>query len=181
MSFVLSYLAARRQMLRIIKANALSIVSSQLSSLDLKSIGKPVRAGRLGSSFNLASRTLSRDRQFVRTVVRVSVCIFLTTVVLSGALVSWDTSKSYMDRAMPSNVIIIGSSQMVSQYSLLARSYSDPAPVPRIDYLNSSLMMSPPLVESFRTVPGVQSVDGRLLDYDNLTGFVKANFANPGD
>ncbi len=180
-SFVLSYLAARRQMLRIIKANALSIVSSQLSSLDLKTIGKPVRAGRLGSSFNLASRTLSRDRQFMRTVVRVSVCIFLTTVVLSGALVSWDTSKSYLDRAMPSNVIIVGSSQMVSQYSLLAKSYSDPVPAAKIDYLNSSLMMNPQVVESFRTAPGVQSVDGRLLDYDNVTGYVKAHFANSGD
>ncbi len=180
-SFALSYLAARRRMLRIIGSNALTIVSSQFSGVDLRSIGKPVRAGRLGSSFNLASRTLSRDRQFLRTVVRVSVCIFLTMVVLSGALVSWDTSKSYLDRAMPSDVIIIGSGQMVSQYSLLARSYRDPVPVPRLYYLNSSLLMSPQLVESFRKIPGVQGVDARLLDYDNVTGYVKAHFAGSGD
>jgi len=181
LSFFLSYLAARRQMLKIVKTDALSIVSSQLSSLDLRSVGKPLRARRLGSSFNLASRTLSRDRQFMRTVVRVSICIFLTMVVLSGALVSLDTSKSYLDRAMPSDVVIIGAAPMVNQYSLLAKSYSDPAPLPRIDFLNDSYIMTPELVDLFRTVPGVRGVDARLLDYDNVTGYVKAHFANSGD
>ncbi len=181
LSFFLSYLAARRQMLKIVKTDALSIVSSQLSSLDLRSVGKPLRARRLGSSFNLASRTLSRDRQFMRTVVRVSICIFLTMVVLSGALVSLDTSKSYLDRAMPSDVVIIGAAPMVNQYSLLAKSYSDPAPLPRIGFLNDSYIMTPQLVDLFRTVPGVRGVDARLLDYDNVTGYVKAHFANSGD
>ncbi len=181
LSFFLSYLAARRQMLKILKTSALSIVSSQLSSLDLRSVGKPVRARRLGSSFNLAARTLSRDRQFMRTVVRVSICIFLTMVVLSGALVSLDTSKSYLDRAMPSDVVIIGHDPMVKVYSLLAKSYSDPAPPPRIDFLNGSYMMNHQLVDVFRSVPGVRSVDARLLDYDNVTGYVKAHFANSGD
>ncbi len=181
LSFFLSYLAARRQMLNIVKTNALSIVSSQLSSLDLRTVGKPVRSRRLGSSFNLAARTLARDRQFMRTVVRVSICIFLTMVVLSGALVSLDTSKSYLDRAMPSDVVIIGAAPMVNQYSLLAKSYSDPAPLPRIDFLNDSYIMTPELVDLFRTVPGVRGVDARLLDYDNVTGYVKAHFANSGD
>lgn len=179
-SFLLSYVAARLQMLRILKAGAVSSISSQLSGLDLRKLGKPVRARRLGSSFNLASRTLSRDKQFTRTIVRVSICIFLTMVVLSGALVSWDTSKSYLDRAMPSNVMIIGTGQMVAQYSLLAESFSHATSIPQINYLDNSYMVAPQLVDTFRGVTGVQSVDARLLFVDNVTGYVKAHFSDTG-
>ena len=42
-------------------------------------------------------------------------------------------------------------------------------------------MMTPQLVDMFRTIPGVRGVDARLLDNDNVTGFVKAHFANSGD
>src|SRR5207247_6431075 len=42
-------------------------------------------------------------------------------------------------------------------------------------------MMTPQIVDAFRTAPGVRSVDARLLDYDNVTGYVKAHFANSGD
>ncbi len=180
LSFLLSYVAARGQMLKIIRTSALSIVSSQMSGLDLTSLGKPLRARRLGSSFNLASRTLSRDKHFTGTIFRVSVCIFLTTVVLSAALVSWDTSKNYLDRAMPPNVTIVGVSPMVAQYSLLARSFSSSPSIPQIDYLNNSYMMTPQVVEMFRGIPGVQGVDARLLEFDNVTGYVKAHFSDTG-
>ncbi len=181
LSLLLSYLAARLQMMKIIKASTLNTISSQLSGLDLRSLGKPLRAKRLGSSFKLASKTLSRDKQFTGTVVRVSICIFLTMVVLSGALVSWDTSKSYLDRAMPPNVTIVGAGPMVDQYGLLAKSFSSNAPIPQIDYLNNSYVITPQLVDMFRGIAGVSGVDARLLTFDNVTGYVRAHFANTGD
>ena len=58
LSFFLSYLAARRQMLKIVKSDALSIVSSQLSGLDLRSIGN-----RCGLE-SLAPRSILRRERF---------------------------------------------------------------------------------------------------------------------
>ncbi len=179
-SFLLSYAAARFQLLKIIKASSVSTISAQLSGLDLRKLGRPVRTKRLGSSFSLASRTLSRDRQFTRTIGRVSVCIFLTMVVLSGALISWDTSKGYLDRAMPSNVTIVGAGPMIAQYSLLAESFSHSASIPQINYLNNSNMIASQLVDVFRGIAGVERVDARLLFFDNVTGYVKAHFSDTG-
>src|SRR6266699_479754 len=61
-SFFLSYMETRYRVRKIIKLSAVTAVTGQLSGLDLKSLGKPVRVGRLGSAFNLASRNVSRDR-----------------------------------------------------------------------------------------------------------------------
>src|SRR5205823_1456539 len=82
----------------------------QLANLDLKSLGKPLRIGRFGSTFNLATRNVSRDRGFNRTLLSMGVCICLSMIVLSGALVSADTSASYVVRAMPSHVLIVENS-----------------------------------------------------------------------
>ncbi len=87
-SFFLSYMETRYRVRKIIKLSAVTAVTGQLSGLDLKSLGKPVRVGRLGSAFNLASRNVSRDRELNKTLVRVSLCVFLSVVALTGALVS---------------------------------------------------------------------------------------------
>ncbi len=179
-SFLLSYLTARFQIGKIVKANTISAVSSQLSILDLKTVGKPLRVRRFGSAFNLATRTLSRDRQFTRTALRITICIFLTMVVLTSAFVLWDTSKGYVERAMPSHVLIIGTSPMVNQYVQLARSFSSPGPTPPLNYLNESYMISSQLADLVRGIPGVQGVDARLIIVDNVTGYVKAHFASGG-
>ncbi len=170
-SFFLSYLSAYSQLRRIIRTATVSAISSQLSSLNLKSLGKPLRVKRFGSSFGLASRTASRDRAFTRTLVRVSICMFLTTVVLTGALVAGDTSKSYVQRAVPPQVLVLGTSSMVSQYLQLQRAFSSSNPVPPLDYLNSSNMVSPNVAAAIRGIPGIIRVDGRLMTVSSVTGY----------
>src|SRR2546425_5824659 len=173
-SFFLSYLSAYLQLRRIIKTATVGAISSQLSSLNLKSLGKPLRVKRLGSSFGLASRTASRDRAFTRTLVRVSICMFLTTVVLTGAIVAGDTSRSYVERAVPSQVLVLGTASMVSQYFQLQQAFSSPNPVPSLDYLNSSNMVSPDVAAVVRKVSGVVKTDTRLMTMTSVTGYTAA-------
>jgi ABC-type antimicrobial peptide transport system permease subunit len=179
-SFLMSYVTARYQVRKIMRISTLSGVSSQLSSMDLKSLGKPLRVRRLGSSFNLAARTLLRDRQFGRTTLRIIICIFLAMVVLTGALVSWDTSKGYVEQAMPQHLLIVGSQAMVSQYIRLADSFSNPTPLPAFQYLNASYLISKQVSDGLRGVAGVQAVDARLITNATIAGYVKAHFASGG-
>ncbi len=173
-SFFLSYTAAYSQLRRIIKTASISGISSQLSNLNLKTLGKPLRVRRLGSSFGLAARTASRDRAFTRTLVRVSICMFLTTVVLTGAIVAADTSKSYVERAVPSQVLVIGTNSMVNQYLQLGRVFSSSTTVPPLDYLNSSNMISAEAAAMVRAVPGAVRVDTRLMTMSPVTGYTGA-------
>jgi hypothetical protein len=180
-SFLLSYMVASFRVRRTIGSSSVNAISKQLSSLDLKTLGKPLRIKRLGSAFNLATRNVSRDRGFNRTLLSVSVCICLSMIVLSGALVSADTSASYVVRAMPPNVLIVANSNIYNEYVSLATSFSRTAPLSSIDYTNTSYIITAPNASAFRAIPGVETVDTRLITMSSITGFVKAHFASNQD
>src|SRR5207249_7545499 len=171
--FLLAYKVASGRVRRIVGSSSVNAISKQLANLDLKSLGKPLRIGRFGSTFNLATRNVSRDRGFNRTLLSMGVCICLSMIVLSGALVSADTSASYVVRAMPSHVLIVANSNIYNQYVSLATSFSRIAPLPPLDYGNESYIISPQNASAFRAIPGVQTVDTRLITMSSITGYVK--------
>jgi hypothetical protein len=180
-SFLLSYMVASFRVRRIVASSSVNAISKKLSNLDLKSLGKPLRIKKLGSAFNLATRNVSRDRGFNKTILSIGVCIFLSMIVLSGALVSADTSASYVVRAMPPNVLIVANSNIYNQYVSLGTSFSRTAPVPSIDYLNQSNLITRQLATAFSGIPGVGTVDARLITMSSITGYVKAHFASNQD
>jgi ABC-type antimicrobial peptide transport system permease subunit len=177
-SLLLSYMVASFRVRRIVGSSSVNAISKQLSNLDLKDLGKPLRIKRLGSAFNLATRNVSRDRGFNRTLLSVGICICLSMIVLSGALVSADTSASYVVRAMPPNVLIVANSNVYNQYLSLEASFSRNAPLSSIDYTNTSYIITPQNASAFRAIPGVETVDTRLITMSSITGFVKAHFAS---
>src|SRR5438309_2586816 len=180
-SFLLCYVVASVRVRRIVGSSSVNAISKQLSNLDLKSLGKPLRIKRFGSAFNLATRNVSRDRGFNRTLLSIGICIFLSMVVLSGALVSADTSTSYVVRAMPPHIIIVANINIYNQYVTLGTSFSRTTPIPSLDYVNESYMISPQNSSAFRAIPGVETVDTRLITMSSITGFVKAHFASNQD
>jgi ABC-type antimicrobial peptide transport system permease subunit len=180
-SFLLSYIVASFRVRRIVGSSSVNAISKQLSNLDLKSLGKPLQIKKFGSAFNLAARNVSRDRGFNKTLLSIGVCIFLSMVVLSGALVSANTSATYVVRAMPPHVLIVANSDIYNQYVSLATSFSRIAPLPLIDYLNESSIITSQNASAFRTIPGVETVDTRLITMSSITGYVKAHFASNQD
>lgn len=180
-SFLLSYMVASLRVRRIVGASSVSAISKQLSNLDLKDLGKPLRIKRLGSAFNLATRNVSRDRGFNKTLVSVGICICLSMIVLSGALVSANTSASYVVRAMPPHVLIVANNNIYNQYVSLGTAFSRTAPPVSIDYTNESYIITPQEVSAFRSVPGVETIDTRLITMSSITGYVKAHFASNQD
>jgi hypothetical protein len=180
-SLLLSYMVASFRVRRIVGSSSVNAISKQLSNLDLKTLGNPLRIKRFGSAFNLATRNVSRDRGFNKTLLSIGICVCLSMIVLSGALVSADTSASYVVRAMPPNVLIVANSDVYNQYVSLGESFSRTAPLSSIDYTNASYIITPQNASAFRSVPGVETVDTRLITMSPITGFVKAHFASNQD
>src|SRR6266480_3011881 len=180
-SFLLAYVVASVRVKRVVGSSSVNAISRQLANLDLKSLGKPLQIERFGSAFNLATRNVSRDRGFNKTLLSMGVCICLSMIVLSGALVSADTSASYVVRAMPPHVLIVANSNIYNQYVSLATSFSRIAPLPSINYVNESYIISPENASAFNAIPGVETVDTRLITMTLITGFVKAHFASNQD
>src|SRR2546426_10138377 len=98
--------------------------------------------------------------------------------VLSGALLTADTSASYLARAFPPHVQIVANSTVYRQYVSLGTSFSRTAPLPLIDYVNESYIITPQNASAFRAIPGVETVDTRLITMSSITGYVKPHFAS---
>ena len=177
-SFVLAYAASRFQVGKIIRLTTVGAMTNQYSGLDLKALGNPVSSKWLGSAFNLAARNVSRDRDFNRTLVRIIVCIFLTVIVLTGALISADTSKGYVQRAMPANVILIANSAVYQQYLKLGTVFSNTAPIRSINYSDPSYILNQTAVSSLRSMNGILKVDTRLIAVAQARGYVKAHLVS---
>src|SRR6266704_2971544 len=174
-SFLLAYLVASFRVRRIVGSSSVNAISKQLDNLDLKSLGKPLRIKRFGSAFNLATRNVSRDRELNKTLVRIGICIFLTVVVLTGALISADTSRNYVQRAMPGNVLLVANTAAYDQYIKLGTAFSNTAPVPGFDYTNETEIISEQLATLFRSISGVELVDTRLVTMTPVGGYIKAH------
>jgi len=153
-SFFLSYLETRYRVRKIIKLSTVSVVTSQLSGLDLKSLGKPLKVKLWGSAFNLATRNVSRDRELNGTLVRVSLCIFLSVVALTGALVSADTSRNYVQRAMPANVLLIANGAVYDQYVKIGTAFSSTEAIPSFNYTEGRFIINQTLVSSLSAISG---------------------------
>ncbi len=180
-SFLLAYFVASFRVRRIVGSSSVNAISKQLANLDLKSLGKPLRIRWLGSAFNLATSNVSRDSGFNKTLLSMGVCICLSMIVLSGALVSADTSASYVVRAMPPHVLIVANANVYNQYVSLATSFSRLTRLPSINYVNESYLISLQNASAFSTIPGVETVDTRLITMTPITGYVKAHLASNQD
>ncbi len=176
--FFLAFLAARIEVAKIIKFNTVTAMTSQLSGMDLQSLGKPLTVRLFGSAFNLATRNVSRDRELNRNLVRISLCIFLSVVILAGAFVSADTSKDYVQRAMPANTLLVASNAVYQQYVTLGTAFSNTSPIPNFDYTNNSFMISTQVADAFKSLAGIQKVDTRLFTISTVRGFIKAHLVS---
>ena len=69
-SFLLAYVVASFRVRRIVGSSSVDAISKQLANLDLRSLGRPLRIGRFGSAFNMATINVSRDRGFNDLVIQ---------------------------------------------------------------------------------------------------------------
>lgn len=173
--FLTSYFVGSRHAEKAIQMSAVEAISSQLSSLNLKRIGEPILIKRFGWIIKLADRNVWRDKGFMHTIACLSVCIFLTTSIFIGGFVSADTTRSYLERATPRQVLIIGEREICDQYVQLAESFSTVNMVPSFDYLSKRYVINPLLAGRLREIPGVEKVDTRLITMTTVKGGVEAH------
>src|SRR6266568_4857219 len=163
---IFAYLVLALGLIGIVGLQSTSYLVSSMISQRMRDIGVIKAAGAL-------PRRLLSYVTFEALLVIVSSC-------LVGAL-SADTSTSYVVRAMPPHVLIVANSNIYNQYVSFATSFSRIAPLPPIDYGNESYIISPQNASAFRAIPGVQTVDTRLITMSSITGYIKAHFASNQD
>jgi putative ABC transport system permease protein len=91
------------------------------------------------------------------------VVLTLTTVTIAGGMIADQTTTSYVERAIGTDVIIVGHPTITERYVNLLSQFFEAKDMDQIDYLNSEFIISESSVQKLDNIQGVHKVDPRLI------------------
>ncbi len=119
---------------------------------------------RLGFTFKVAYRNLVRRKSVtLQAIICLTVVLTLTTVTIAGGMIADQTTTSYVERAIGTDVIIVGHPTITERYVTLLSQFFEAKDMDQIDYLNSEFIISESLVQKLDNIQGVHKVDPRLI------------------
>jgi ABC-type antimicrobial peptide transport system permease subunit len=146
--------------------NALSTV--QYYGLTVTSKAKPFTKSNL--TVKLALRTLFRRRTAsVRIVLLLSVVFVLLTVSVAGGIIAKETTSSWIQDASGQGVIAVADASMAQQYKSLESAFTGTAVDETFNYSNPQLTVHNDVIQQLQTLPGVVTVDQRLILEEHLS------------
>jgi ABC-type antimicrobial peptide transport system permease subunit len=162
---VASHILGTRPIIKAIRvkpADALSPFYSFGTTSDAE-FGKPVST-KLGLTFKMAYRTLIRRKSATRrAIICLATVLTLTTVTVAGGIIASHTTQSYVERAVNSDVIVAGHSDLSMRYVNMLSQFFEAKETEEIDYLDLRYNLSESLITELNAIPGVLKVDPRLV------------------
>jgi ABC-type antimicrobial peptide transport system permease subunit len=160
---IFSHISGASPIRRAAKAKPTEAMSPIYKLGTTAALGKNVPS-KLGLTLKVALRSLLRRKSATsQAIICLTVVLTLTTVAIAGGMVANHTTASYVERAIGSNIVIVGHPAMADRYvSLLSRFFEDKE-LEQIDYLSSEFAISESLVSEMEDIPGVTTVDPRLV------------------
>jgi ABC-type antimicrobial peptide transport system permease subunit len=119
---------------------------------------------RAGLTLRIASRSLFRRKAAtVRIVIFLSVTFLLLTVSIAGGIIANDTSRSWLEKGMGINMILVAQIDMANQYTQLLGSFSGATYNVAFNYSDPAFALSPTVLQELQQINGVAVVDARLV------------------
>jgi putative ABC transport system permease protein len=119
---------------------------------------------KTGLTIRIAARSLFRRKSAtVRIVIFLSVVFLLLTVCIAGGIIANDTSESWVQKAVGSNVLLVADSKMATQYTRLLETFVGAGADQNFSYLNPAYAVPSSIVDALSQTPGVAVVDTRLV------------------
>jgi len=117
-----------------------------------------------GLVMKLALRSLSKRKSAAFRIVACLAAVFmLVTATVAGEIVAGQTSKSWIERAVGRNAIVIAHRDMVHQYKTLLSTFYETEDTVSFGYANESYRIPDRLVDSLSRAPKIASVETRLV------------------
>ncbi|MFZ7138315.1 MAG: FtsX-like permease family protein [archaeon] len=119
---------------------------------------------RFGFTLKFVYRNLVRRQSTtIQAIICFTAVLTLTTVILTGGLISKETTSSYVERAIGENVVVIGHPTLTERYVALLSQFFEPKTLEELDYLDSKYAISEEFVTNLETLQGTTIVDARLV------------------
>jgi ABC-type antimicrobial peptide transport system permease subunit len=115
-------------------------------------------------TFKIASRSLFRRKSTtIRVILLLSLVFLLLTVSITGGIIADDTTKSWVEKAIGKNIIVIAQDSMATQYKLLSSKFFGAKENGDFNYLDENLSILDAILQRLNTMPGIATVDARLI------------------
>ena len=117
-----------------------------------------------GFTIKMAMRNLFRRKSAtVRIVLCLTVVFVLVTVAVAGGIIADQTTKSWVEKAMGRDVILIGHQEMCNQYKLLLSRFYETGEDLQSNYMDERYLISEELLNQLGSMEGIIEIDARLV------------------
>jgi ABC-type antimicrobial peptide transport system permease subunit len=155
----------------IIKAAKMSSVEalSPMNYYGLRMESKHKALSRSALTWRIASRNMVRRQSAIlRIVVLLSLVFVLLTISVAGGIIAKDTTTSWLQKSVNSDIIGVAQIGMGDQYKLLLEKFSGAKETGVFNYSDPSLGINKTVIEKLKGLPSVSLVDSRLITKEHV-------------
>lgn len=160
--FLLSLIAGVKPILNTTHVESVKALSPSFSfGLSKESDFKGV--AKAGLTLKLAVRSLFRRKSATLRIVLCLTSVFiLITVAVAGGIVAKQTTKSWVERAVGKEIVLIAHHDMGNQYRLLLSKFHEPAEASAFNYADGKYFIPNEILTQLESISSV-SIDRRFI------------------
>lgn len=122
-----------------------------------------------GFTVKIAFRSLFRRKSSTIRIVICLIAVFiLVTAAVAGGVIANQTTKSWIEKAIGRDVILIGHQDMCNQYKILLSGFYEKIEDSQFNYTDERYLISDAILNQLAASPEVISVDARLVSYAHV-------------
>jgi ABC-type antimicrobial peptide transport system permease subunit len=116
-----------------------------------------------GFTIKIALRNLFRHKS---ATIRIMLCLtavfVLVTVTVAGGIIADQTTRSWVEKAMGKDIVLIAHQETCNQYKLLLSKFYEEETSPQFNYTDEKYLISDELLNKLELTPSI-SIDARLV------------------
>lgn len=128
-----------------------------------------------GLTFRIAMRNLSRRASVtIRIVTCLSIVFLLVTVTVAGGIIANQTTRSWVEKALGKDIVLIAHRDICSRYRLLQSKFYEAKESPQFNYTEGRYLVPDEILSQLGQMPEL-SIDTRLFmetQIEETPGFV---------
>jgi ABC-type antimicrobial peptide transport system permease subunit len=117
-----------------------------------------------GLTMKLALRSLSRHKSATfRIIICLTAVFLLATVGIAGGIIADQTTKSWIEKAVGRDIVLIAHKDMCNQYRLLLSKFYEANETPAINYTDEKYLISDDILKRLNSMSNISGIDPRLV------------------
>jgi len=142
-------------------------------------------SSKSGLTMKLALRSLSRHKSAtIRIIICLTAVFLLATVGIAGGIIADQTTKSWIEKAVGRDIVLIAHRDMCNQYKLLLSKFYETNETSSINYTDEKYLISQDILTRLGSMSNISGIDPRLvleMHVEELVGYIIKEYKEVGD